>query len=129
MAITTATLAQETDGVVEYIYPKTIADIVEYDTTQNVKEKIESLDANITATNTRIESVENIKDDFTSDTEDIKNRLSTLETIINTLQANYNTMSATVSNLKTTVTNIENNMSNNTVTLPCDGLDLTTTEF
>lgn len=43
MAYVFGTLAQEVDGIVEYIYPKTLATMVEYDTTMNVKEKIDSL--------------------------------------------------------------------------------------
>lgn len=45
MAITInrATLARQVNGEIEYIYPKTYADLVEYDSTQNVKEKIDSI--------------------------------------------------------------------------------------
>ena len=44
MAITYGTLAQEVDGKIEYVYPKTTANMVEYDISQNVKEKIDSID-------------------------------------------------------------------------------------
>jgi hypothetical protein len=44
MAITIndATLARQVNGEIEYIYPKTRADLVEYDSTQNIKEKIDN---------------------------------------------------------------------------------------
>jgi hypothetical protein len=43
MAINKATLAKEIDGVIEYIYPKTSADIVVYDETHSVAAMIENL--------------------------------------------------------------------------------------
>lgn len=45
MAITVnrATLARQVNGEIEYIYPKTHAELVEYDSTQNIKEKIDSI--------------------------------------------------------------------------------------
>ena len=45
MAITInrATLARQINGEIEYIYPKTYADLVEYDSTQSIKEKIDSI--------------------------------------------------------------------------------------
>ena len=48
MAITVnrATLARRVNDEIEYIYPKTYSDLVEYDSTQNVKEKIDSIDIN-----------------------------------------------------------------------------------
>ena len=48
MAITVnrATLARQVNGEIEYIYPKTYADLVEYDSSQNIKEKIDELIAN-----------------------------------------------------------------------------------
>jgi hypothetical protein len=42
LAINKATLAKEVDGVVEYIYPKTTADMVEFDTDNTVEDKINS---------------------------------------------------------------------------------------
>lgn len=57
MAITRGTLAQEIDGFVEYIYPKTEAGLVEFDTTQTVKEKIESMDNDINSINERIDNL------------------------------------------------------------------------
>ena len=63
MAIICATLAHEVDGKVEYIYPKTIAEIVEYDDSDSVKSKIEKLDQDIVDANTRITNVvKNIED-------------------------------------------------------------------
>lgn len=43
MAINKATLAKEIDGVIEYIYPKTSADIVVYDETHSVAAMIDKL--------------------------------------------------------------------------------------
>ena len=45
MAITVnhATLARQVNGEIEYIYPKTTSELVEYDSTQNIKEKIDSI--------------------------------------------------------------------------------------
>ena len=44
MAISKAVLAKEVDGVINYIYPKTTADMVEYDASQSVEEKIQTLE-------------------------------------------------------------------------------------
>ena len=46
MAINKATLAKEIDGVIEYIYPKTSADIVVYDDTHSVAAAIHALENN-----------------------------------------------------------------------------------
>ena len=54
MAITYGTLAQEVDGKVEYVYPKTDSSIVEYSISESVKDKIESIDNNISEVNNRI---------------------------------------------------------------------------
>ena len=43
MAINKATLVKEVDGNIEYIYPKTTADIVEYSTEVSVKDKLDDL--------------------------------------------------------------------------------------
>ena len=45
MAITVneATLARQVNGEIEYIYPKTSANLVEYDSNNNIKEKIDSI--------------------------------------------------------------------------------------
>lgn len=45
MAVTInhATLARQVNGEIEYIYPKTNAELVEYDENQNIKEKIDSI--------------------------------------------------------------------------------------
>lgn len=50
-------LGKEVDGVIEYVYPKTSADMVEYSADQTVEQKIKSIDTNITATNSRISSI------------------------------------------------------------------------
>lgn len=43
MAINRAVLAKKVDGIIEYVYPKTTADMVEYSSTESVKDKIDSL--------------------------------------------------------------------------------------
>ena len=43
MAINKGTIAKEVNGIVEYIYPKTTADIVEYSLTESVKDILDSL--------------------------------------------------------------------------------------
>jgi len=57
MAINKATLAKEIDGVIEYIYPKTTADLVEYDASYTVEEKIKQLEKNITGVNDRVSNL------------------------------------------------------------------------
>jgi hypothetical protein len=44
MSVTRGTLAKNIDGIVQYIYPKTEADLVEFDTNISVKDKIKSMD-------------------------------------------------------------------------------------
>lgn len=63
MAINKATLAKEIDGVIEYIYPKTSADIVVYDESNSVAAMIKSLTAN------KVDKVDNkglSQNDFTN---------------------------------------------------------------
>jgi hypothetical protein len=55
--INKATLGKEVDGVIEYIYPKTSADMVEYSTNQTVAQKIQSIDTDIVSTNSRISNI------------------------------------------------------------------------
>ena len=57
MAIDKSTLAKEVGGKVRYLYPKTTADLVEYDETQTVDKKIKSMDTNIKSANDRISSI------------------------------------------------------------------------
>jgi hypothetical protein len=52
MSINRGTLAQNKDGFVQYIYPKTEADLVEYDKEKSVKDKIDSMDKVIEKLNT-----------------------------------------------------------------------------
>lgn len=54
MAINKATLAKEINGVIEYIYPKTTADMVEYDLSYSVAEKIDIMANDITGVNNRV---------------------------------------------------------------------------
>ena len=58
MSITRGTLAKNVDGIVQYIYPKTEADLVEFDTNESIKDKIESMDKIIEGINSF-----NIKED------------------------------------------------------------------
>ena len=51
MAINFATLAKQVDGVVEYIYPKTAACLVEYTNNQTVEEKLNELDTRLSSIN------------------------------------------------------------------------------
>lgn len=57
MSITYGTLAQEVDGKVGYIYPKTDAVIVEYSVSESVKDKIKSIDNDIIEVNERISNM------------------------------------------------------------------------
>ena len=54
MAINKGTLAKEVNGVIEYIYPKTTSEIVEYTPTQSVKDKLDSLDSSASSLSTNI---------------------------------------------------------------------------
>ena len=73
MAINKATLAKEIDGVIEYIYPKTSADIVVYDETHSVAAMIENL------VNGK-QSVEEGKGLSTNDfTDDLKTKLDNID--------------------------------------------------
>ena len=57
MAINKATLAKEIDGKIEYIYPKTTSDMVEYTPSQTVKEKLDNLTLEDTRINERIDNI------------------------------------------------------------------------
>jgi hypothetical protein len=57
MAITKATLAQETNGKVEYVYPKTTADIVELNSEESVRDKFDNIDNMIKEANIRIDNI------------------------------------------------------------------------
>ena len=72
MAINKATLAKEVDGVTEFIYPKTSADMVEYDANQSVAEKIASMEESIP------DSIPKKTSDLTNDSGFIKNTVSDL---------------------------------------------------
>ena len=71
--INKGTIAKEIDGVLEYIYPKTTSDIVEYTSEQSVKDKLDELDT-ITYDNTAIVStlLEKIGDESSGIIKDIK---------------------------------------------------------
>jgi hypothetical protein len=56
-SVNKATLAKEVDGVVEYIYPKTTADMVEYSDTQTVEDKLKSIDEDVVAVNKRVSTL------------------------------------------------------------------------
>ena len=57
MAVVHGTLAKEVDGKVDYIYPKTLASIVEYDESDSVKSKIQKIDKDMTDVNARITNI------------------------------------------------------------------------
>ena len=59
MSITKVTLAKESNTGIEYLYPKTTSDIVEYNGI-TVKAKLDSLDAGVTNINNILEDVNNI---------------------------------------------------------------------
>lgn len=77
MAINKGTIAKEINGVVEYVYPKTSADVVEYSPTQSVKNKLDSLGANIQTNITNTTNLSTIIGDSASglvkDVNDLKN--------------------------------------------------------
>lgn len=77
MAINKGTIAKEINGVVEYVYPKTSADIVEYSPTQSVKNKLDSLGTNIQTNITNTTNLSTIIGDSASglvkDVNDLKN--------------------------------------------------------
>lgn len=69
MAINRATLASDVDGYVQYIYPKTTADLVEYDNTtvdnklRIIDNKLDIIDDTVNTFNNRMENIiENISD-------------------------------------------------------------------
>jgi len=57
MAINKATLAKEIDGKIEYVYPKTTSDMVEYTPSQTVKEKLDNLTLEDIRINERIDNI------------------------------------------------------------------------
>lgn len=59
MSVVFATLAQEVNGKVQYIYPKTDASSVEYSTSQTVTQKIDELNTNITNVDQRVTDIVN----------------------------------------------------------------------
>lgn len=83
MAINKGTIAKEVNGVVEYIYPKTSADIVEYSSTQSVKDKLNSLGASIETNITNTTNLSTIVGDNSSglvkDVNDLKNAIGDLD--------------------------------------------------
>ena len=61
MAINKATIVKEVDGRIEYIYPKTTSDIVEYTTDVSVKDKLDELvDTKAEVTAARVAKSDNI---------------------------------------------------------------------
>lgn len=82
MAINKGTIAKEINGVVEYIYPKTSADVVEYSSTQSVKNKLDSLGTSIQTNITNITNLSTVIGDSTSglvkDVNDLKDVIENL---------------------------------------------------
>lgn len=64
MAISKNILTKKTeDGSIEYIYPKTSSDIVEYSPDQSVKEAIQNISSAISTNNRNIENIKNTIED------------------------------------------------------------------
>lgn len=82
MAINKGTIAKEINGVVEYVYPKTSADVVEYSSTQSVKNKLDSLGTNIQTNITNTTNLSTVIGDSTSglvkDVNDLKDVIENL---------------------------------------------------
>lgn len=57
MAITYGTLAQEVDGKISYVYPKTDSKIVEYTESESVKDKLDALTEDIGKVNARVTNI------------------------------------------------------------------------
>ena len=68
MSVEYGTLAKEVDGKVVYIYPKTLAELVEYSLTESVKDRLDAIIKEIDEMNTKfiqlIEEVNEIKKDI-----------------------------------------------------------------
>ena len=90
MAINKGTIAKEINGVVEYIYPKTSADIVEYSSTQSVKNKLDSLGTSIQTNITNITNLSTVIGDNTSglvkDVNDLKNVIEDVNDLKNVIE-------------------------------------------
>ena len=73
-----ATLAKEVNNTIEYIYPKTSADLVEYSSSQTVEQKIQSIDSTISTIDARITNLSsttvsgNVATDATLEVTDIR---------------------------------------------------------
>lgn len=73
-----ATLAKEVNNTIEYIYPKTSADLVEYSSSQTVEQKIQSIDSTISTMDARITNLSsttvsgNVATDATLEVTDIR---------------------------------------------------------
>lgn len=57
MGIVFGTLAQEVDGKIEYVYPKTMANMVEFDENGSIENKIEKIDDDIAEVNARVNNI------------------------------------------------------------------------
>ena len=82
MVINKGTIAKEINGIVEYIYPKTSADVVEYSSTQSVKNKLDSLGTSIQTNITNTTNLSTVIGDSTSglvkDVNDLKDVIENL---------------------------------------------------
>lgn len=101
MAITKATLAKEVDGTVEYIYPKTTSDMVEYTPAQTVKDKLDALTAEDMRIDARVDSI--ITSEGVSDIEVIDARVAKTDgqsktTLKNRIDFDYNALSINIEN-------------------------------
>lgn len=84
MAYVKATLAKEVDGVVQYIYPKTTADMVEYDSNYNVDEKIANIESEIVEARVDRYNVTqaSLAERLTADLTDLAASISNLQNIV-----------------------------------------------
>lgn len=69
ITVNRATLARRVNNEIEYIYPKTYAELVEYDDTQSVKEKIDSLESGGIDVESKVNKPVDNNGNFTNGTE------------------------------------------------------------
>lgn len=102
MAINKGTLAKEINGAIEYIYPKTSSDMVEYSSGISIKSKIDTQTTNISNLESRINNlVLNASSDTTNNAELIDIRKSAFSTKI------YNLASIAISSQLTKIAPIK----------------------
>ena len=101
MAINKATLAKEVDGKIEYIYPKTTADMVEYTSSQTVKDKLDALTTEDARIDGRISNI--VTNAGTNNTEIVDARVAASDgaaktTLKDRIDTDYNQLSSEIEN-------------------------------